>query len=99
MGNAYWPRTIPPASHALTTQQAADALLLLTPPFWTIWIDDSQRYGTMTYQSADEAQAVCDALQGVYDRHLYGCVFSVRLRNTEIPLPAFDARLIGAEER
>ncbi len=78
--------------------QANSALLQLVgalSPLYTLWIDDSERYGTMTYQTADEAQAVCKALQDVYDRLLYDCVFSVRLRSAEIPLPAFDSRLIG----
>jgi hypothetical protein len=96
------PRPIPPRSYALTMQQAADALLLLTPPWYSVWIADgltTQRYGDMTYQTADDAQAVCDALQAVYDRLLWECRFSVRLRNAERPLPACDARLIGIEKR
>ncbi len=48
-------------------------------------------------ESEQEAQSVCDALQGVYDRLLYGCVFSVRVRSGQAP--AFDSRLLNITER
>lgn len=75
-------------------------LLLPRPPrLYALYIDESERYGSMCYHSSQEAQAVCNALQSVYDRVYYGCRFSVRERDVvSETLPAFDRRLIRISE-
>lgn len=59
-----------------TTQEAYSGLLWLSPMWYSLYLD-GKRYGDMHYNTLEEAQFVCAALQEAYDRNFYGVTFSV----------------------
>lgn len=81
-----------------TAQEAADAMTAaFTPSWYAIWLDDgvtSERYGTSAYDTPQEAQDVCSALQETYSRYFYECRFTVRLQARELPAPRVNPQLI-----
>jgi len=73
------------------------------PSYYAIWIEDelsSEQYGTSTYETEEEAQAICEALQEAYGRFFHDCTFSPQLRAKPAEdLFAFDSRLISITYR